>query len=48
MNKDRKSAMRNYNEVLTVQQLIDLVAFLQAHYELKHFTPSIYTHYSHP
>jgi hypothetical protein len=43
-----QSAMKNYNEVLTVQQLIDLVAFLQAQYELKHFTPSIYPHYSHP
>ena len=48
MTEDGQSAMRNYNEVLTVQQLIDLVAFLQAQYELEHFTPSIYPHYSHP
>lgn len=28
-----QSLMSNYNEVLTVAQLTDLVAFLQAHYE---------------
>ena len=29
-----ESRMANYNEVLTVQELIDLVAFLQAQYEI--------------
>lgn len=48
MTEDGQSAMRNYNEVLTVQQLIDLVAFLQAQYDLKQFSPSVYPHYSHP
>jgi hypothetical protein len=31
---DGTSAMRNYNDFLTVQELIDLVAFLQDEYEL--------------
>ncbi len=35
------SKMKNYNEVMTVQELIDIVAFLQSEYEVK--TPP--THY---
>ncbi|MHC4877952.1 MAG: c-type cytochrome [Planctomycetota bacterium] len=31
----QESRMLNYNEVMTVQQLMDLVAFLQSHYELQ-------------
>jgi len=31
---DGKSVMRIYNDVMTVQQLIDLVAFLQSHYQV--------------
>ncbi len=34
VSRDGESLMRVYNEVMTVQQLIDLVAFLQSHYEL--------------
>lgn len=34
ISQDGQSLMRNYNEVLTVQQLIDLVAFLQLQYEV--------------
>lgn len=30
---DGESRMRNYNDVMTVSELIDLVAFLQAQYE---------------
>lgn len=40
-----KSLMKNYNEAMTVQQLIDLVAFLQAHYELKEYEISDYPMY---
>ena len=29
------SKMKNYNEVMTVQELIDLVTFLQSEYEIK-------------
>ena len=40
---DGKSLMRNYNDVMTVNQLIDLVAFLQANYELQPYQrPSVY------
>jgi len=33
--RDGKSRMTNYNDVMTVTQLINLVTFLQAHYELR-------------
>ena len=32
-SEDGESKMRNYNDVMTVSELIDLVAFLQAQYE---------------
>ena len=34
VSQDGESLMRVYNEVMTVQQLIDLVALLQSHYEV--------------
>jgi len=34
VSRDGESLMRVYNEIMTVQQLIDLVAFLQTHYEV--------------
>ena len=37
-----QSKMKNYNEAMTVDQLINLVAFLQSHYELEEYVP---THY---
>lgn len=37
-----ESKMRNYNDVLTVAELIDLVAFLEAHYELKPYQATRY------
>lgn len=33
-NADGTSTMRVYNDVMTVQQLVDLVTFLQDHYEI--------------
>ena len=33
-NPDGSSRMRSYNEVMTVQQLVDLVTFLKEHYEV--------------
>ena len=33
ITKDGESLMANYNDVLTVTQLTDLVAYLQTHYE---------------
>jgi L-cysteine S-thiosulfotransferase len=40
-----KSKMLNYNYVLTVNELIDLVAFLQAQYELELYDPTIFQPY---
>jgi sulfur-oxidizing protein SoxX len=40
-----ESKMRNYNDVMTVTQLIDLVAFLQSKYELQEYDPSDYPSY---
>ena len=40
-----ESKMKNYNDVLTVRQLIDLVAFLQSHYTLRTPDPTIYPPY---
>ena len=34
ITKDGKSAMADFNDTLTVHQLIDLVTFLQSHYQL--------------
>ena len=33
--KEGQSRMVNYNQAMSVQQLIDLVAFLQAQYKIK-------------
>jgi sulfur-oxidizing protein SoxX len=41
-NDDGSSKMRVFNDVMTVQQLIDLVAFLQPKYAVE---PITYTHY---
>jgi sulfur-oxidizing protein SoxX len=41
-NEDGSSKMRVFNDVMTVQELIDLVAFLQPKYKVK---PITYTHY---
>jgi hypothetical protein len=40
-----KSRMTVYNDVMTVSQLIDIVAFLQAHYELRPYEPTPYPDY---
>jgi len=37
-----ESTMRNYNDVMTVTQLTDLVAFLQSKYELREYEPTEY------
>lgn len=39
---DGQSAMRNYNDVMTVSQLTDLVSFLQTQYELRPYEPTTY------
>lgn len=40
-----QSRMRNYNQLMTVSELADLVAFLQAQYELRPYEPTPYPPY---
>ena len=40
-----ESRMPNYNDVMTVQELIDLVAYLQPQYEVIRVTPLSYDTY---
>ena len=40
-----QSKMKNYNDVMTVSQLIDLVAFLQSQYTLIEYEPTSYPYY---
>lgn len=42
---DGASKMRNYNDVMTVTQLTDLVAFVQSKYKLLEYDPTIYPLY---
>ncbi|MEL7491469.1 MAG: c-type cytochrome [Pseudomonadota bacterium] len=41
-----ESVMRKYNDVMTVSEMTDIVAFLQEQYELEPFTPTTYYGYS--
>ncbi|MBM3512992.1 MAG: cytochrome C [Alphaproteobacteria bacterium] len=43
-----RSKMRNHNYVMTVNELIDLVAFLQSKYSLMPFVPTMYPPYVYP
>lgn len=43
--RDGQSKMTVYNDVMTVSQLVNLVAFLQSHYELKPYEPTEYPMY---
>jgi mono/diheme cytochrome c family protein len=43
-----KSRMTVYNDVMTVSQLADIVAFLQSHYELRPYEPTPYPDYYGP
>jgi hypothetical protein len=42
-----KSRMRNYNHLMSVQELIDVVSYLQPHYKLRMYEPTVYRGY-HP
>jgi sulfur-oxidizing protein SoxX len=42
-----KSRMRNYNDLMSVQELIDVVSYLQPHYQLRVYEPTVYRGY-HP
>jgi hypothetical protein len=43
--EEAKSPMKIYNDVMTVAQLIDVVTFLQQHYELQPYEPTPYPTY---
>ncbi|NND83444.1 MAG: c-type cytochrome [Gammaproteobacteria bacterium] len=43
-----ESRMLNYNEVMRVQELIDLVTFLKSQYELQNIPLTIYPYYIYP
>ena len=45
IQSDGESKMRNYNDLMTVRQLIDLVAFLQSKYDLIIYDPTRYRSY---
>jgi len=42
---DGVSNMKNYNDVMTISQLIDLVSFLQPHYQLRPYETTHYMNY---
>jgi mono/diheme cytochrome c family protein len=42
ITKDNQSAMANFNDTMTVRQLLDLVAFLQSRYEFVPPEPATY------
>lgn len=42
---ERISQMRNYNSIMTVDELIDIVAFVQQQYELRPYPQTIYRMY---
>ncbi len=45
VDDDGESRMKNYNDVMTVRQLVDLVTYLQVQYELIPFEPTSYPMY---
>lgn len=48
IDENGESRMRNYNDELTVRELIDLVTFLKSKYELKSIPLTIYPYYIYP
>jgi hypothetical protein len=45
VESDGQSKMKNYNDAMTVSQLVDLVAFLQSHYKLREYQSTDYHMY---
>jgi L-cysteine S-thiosulfotransferase len=46
VSKNGESLMTNYNDVMTVTQLVDIVAFLEAHYDVQPIARYRYPVYS--
>ena len=44
-SEEGESEMKNYNDVMTVSELIDLVTFLQSHYSLREYEITRYPLY---
>ncbi|MFT6268828.1 MAG: mono/diheme cytochrome c family protein [Alphaproteobacteria bacterium] len=45
IDESGKSKMRNYNDVMTVTELVDLVTYLQPHYKVKPYEYTAYGRY---
>ena len=45
MREGGQSMMRNYNSIMTIDELIDIVAFVQNQYVLEPITPTNYKYY---
>ncbi len=46
VQEDGETLMRDYNDILTINQLIDLVTFLEQHYTLEPFDRTDYRSYA--
>lgn len=46
VSTDGKSRMTVYNDVMTIAELVDVVTFLQEHYELRPYEPTTYPEYT--
>jgi hypothetical protein len=44
-DRDGRSNMRSFNDVMTVTQLVDIVTFLEAHYEIEFYDRTEYPPY---
>jgi len=47
-DENKESIMPNYNDVLTVSELIDLVAYIQPHYQVTPWPYTVYPIYNYP
>ena len=45
VDEDGNSQMVNYNDIMTVTEMTDLVTFLEQHYSLKSYEPTYYSPY---
>lgn len=48
ISEDGKSKMEYYNQVMTVEELVDLVTFLKSQYKLKSYPETVYPYYIYP
>jgi sulfur-oxidizing protein SoxX len=48
MDEDGNSNMKYYNNVMTVEELVDIVTFLKTKYEFKSYNETVYPYYIYP